>query len=589
MADAEQILLVALRLALVEYGGVPSSVVSMADIGASELVCIVARSLKLMDGEASFSEKLGAGAASRHRACTGMAARLKDLGYDGEIGFNQLLYPSEASTRSLLTWLVDRLPRGEDERFAAEAVDAGSLSRQRALTKVAAWRKAAWRLPVCETFEKKKLRWRTWSADDFFEIDNKAPTLLEIAALATVAAAKAEAAATLLDDDLEKKDEESTSRVSLPKVDLLKDDSLPSLRDMLATLEAAHSERLSGGLGRLAHAAKFDHQNDSKTTTEDAPPPAAPIEEKEEESALTKMTKELEKLGEEYRRDRAKVLTLEAERESALLAKPDLEAEIEELKKEGKVLEKDYVVRRKTLEMLPEAAKAITKLTDICAAAQRRVQALEAEWDEHRLPLQEKIDEKKNERLRSKARARAMVDEMKQCRSDMQLMLADLAEKDERAKVLEAEYAKIPKHVNRALYTYRIMDVISSITKQKKEMTKIIDDITKVQKQNNKISDTLRRTEAIADERVYQASLADPSTVEAYESLFALRQLFETLVTCISDTGARDREARGHETKRKQLQSRVDANNIKRILDDLNQVKAENDKLIAKLRSGNKS
>jgi len=179
-----------------------------------------------------------------------------------------------------------------------------------------------------------------------------------------------------------------------------------------------------------------------------------------------------------------------------------------------------------------------------------------------------------------------MVDEMKRCRADMQQMLLDLAAKDDRAKLLEAEYAKMPKNVNRALYTYRIMDVISSVAKQKKEITKVIDDVRRVQKQNNKISDTLRRTEAIADERVYQAGLgSDPAAVQAYRYLCDLRHLFESLVALISDAGARDREARDHETKRKQLQSRVDANNLKRILDDLNQVKNENDKLIAKLKA----
>jgi len=105
--------------------------------------------------------------------------------------------------------------------------------------------------------------------------------------------------------------------------------------------------------------------------------------------------------------------------------------------------------------------------------------------------------------------------------------------------------------------------------------------------QNNKISDTLRRTEAVADERVYQEANAqkqDPAMVQSYRYLSDLRHLFETIVTTISNTGARDREARDHHTKAKQLQSRLDANNLKRVLDDLHQVKTENDTLIARLK-----
>ena len=38
--------------------------------------------------------------AARHRLCTEMANKVKSIGYNGECGYNQLLYPSEATTRS---------------------------------------------------------------------------------------------------------------------------------------------------------------------------------------------------------------------------------------------------------------------------------------------------------------------------------------------------------------------------------------------------------------------------------------------------------------------------------------------------------
>ena len=146
----------------------------------------------------------------------------------------------------------------------------------------------------------------------------------------------------------------------------------------------------------------------------------------------------------------------------------------------------------------------------------------------------------------------------------------------------------MPKNVNRALYTYRIMDIIKQIAKQKGEITKIVDDIRSVQKENNKIGATLQRTEALADERVFQEANAggkDPQLVAAYRSLSDLRKLFEKTVTVISETGAKEREARDLDSKKKQLKARVSTANLDKILADLGQVKQENAGLVARLRA----
>ena len=51
--------------------------------------------------------------AARHRICTAIAAKVKELGYAGECGYNQILYPTEAHTRPLVNWILLKLPRAE--------------------------------------------------------------------------------------------------------------------------------------------------------------------------------------------------------------------------------------------------------------------------------------------------------------------------------------------------------------------------------------------------------------------------------------------------------------------------------------------
>ena len=51
--------------------------------------------------------------ASKHRVCTDIASKIKELGYQGECGYNQLLYPVASTTRHLIAWIVSALPRAD--------------------------------------------------------------------------------------------------------------------------------------------------------------------------------------------------------------------------------------------------------------------------------------------------------------------------------------------------------------------------------------------------------------------------------------------------------------------------------------------
>ena len=66
-----------------------------------------------------------------------------------------------------------------------------------------------------------------------------------------------------------------------------------------------------------------------------------------------------------------------------------------------------------------------------------------------------------------------MVDEMKAKRSEMQTMSGTIREREERYRALAEEFERMPKNVNRSMYTYRIMDIIKQVRKQKVEILKV--------------------------------------------------------------------------------------------------------------------
>jgi hypothetical protein len=132
------------------------------------------------------------------------------------------------------------------------------------------------------------------------------------------------------------------------------------------------------------------------------------------------------------------------------------------------------------------------------------------------------------------------------------------------------------------------MDIIKQIKKQKVEIDKIIGDIRQVQKDINSVGERLKRTETIADERMFKAASAankDDAHVKSYKLLAEMRQTFEQLVEAVTQAGKADASIRDLEAKNEQLTQRLSSNNIEQIEKDLAQVKEDNHKLMKKLKS----
>ena len=66
-------------------------------------------------------------------------------------------------------------------------------------------------------------------------------------------------------------------------------------------------------------------------------------------------------------------------------------------------------------------------------------------------------------------------------------------EKQARSQELNEEIVKLPKNLNRLLYTHRIMDITASIAKQNVDIEKITDDIREIRKTINAHNSILQR------------------------------------------------------------------------------------------------
>ena len=128
--------------------GIPDELEAIGQILPELLVEIIARSLWLIsNGDIKFPVTLPANIASRHRICTNMASKIKECGFTGDCGYNQLLYPVETQSRTLLTWLVQKLPRSEEDQ-AEEVLGANALLNKKITNTLSEWRKRPYLLPA---------------------------------------------------------------------------------------------------------------------------------------------------------------------------------------------------------------------------------------------------------------------------------------------------------------------------------------------------------------------------------------------------------------------------------------------------------
>jgi len=651
--EADEIILLAFRQ--IECA-IPEEVVALANLTPELLVPLVSNALNLITEAQTFPLALPAGVASRHRVCTKIAKAIKALGYHGECGYNQLLYPNEATTRGILAFLVEKLPRTEEEK-QEEILGPNALLNRRIMAILQSERRRPFVHPLTPSFSpsgevtEPRFRIRAFTTQAL-EVSatsplvtaqvpqgqDVAPSLFERAALARLREARYESKLEDLgvEDPLEARETRRTALATLLRDAMAsarrgqgKNALLGSLgeedgggkgkgsggaavktlgelvKELKAEAEDAEEEKRKGTGTRFMHATEFGQEKAAATVAAVTPmsPTAAAAGEGSDEPSAEQLAEakakaaeaeqkamEEELLGMEKALEEKQSLIAQRERDVEVLADQtrQVEADLAASSASVQELEQECMVKQKTLEMLPNAKEHITQLSQICNGSAKKLVDLGKEWEQHRKPMIAELRGLKDSKSKRKERCRFMIDEMKSARSEMQQMAQDVREKEERAQVLEEELQRMPKNVNRTLYTYRIMDIINSIAKQKKEIDKIIGEITQVQKDLNSVGERLNRAEVLADERIFSAANRqnkDPAMVQSYRYLQDLRAKFDELIIAISENGKRETQARDLETKTEQLLERVSKNNMERILSDLKQVQEENKALVKQLRA----
>ena len=551
----------------------PDGLASLGALDDATLVSACAHCLNVImetRGEAQrFPRKLSPNPGARFRACTALSGAITALGLPGEaIGFNHLLYPSEAESRRILLFLVDQMPKGEGKGDEAEALSGGkaSLDEQARLALQTALR-VPW-MPLAWQTHRRPLR------------EDRASHLRRALAKAALAAARrAERQAA-------------------------KEARLQSLAG------AGGPVKQSGGFGEAppgwvdgvggafvqpaGRAVPFSRT--SAFAHDDADAAAAlpadgsdetPIQrlERAEREKLVAVRGELEQVFSAIEEQRELAEAAEAAAAAVATAARQLEGEASQAAVEQDRREKANAVRKRALELAADPEGSRVRLQKAVAQSAAALMTLAEEWEAHRAPLLSQIRTAQRARQLRKEGAVAKMGQVKQLRVEMRGMVGELQSRDETTTKLKAELSKA-KGAPRDSYTDRILDVVRNLRKQKAAIEQILSDIRGSQKEVNALSQTLQRSFSAADEIIFRDAVKSTASSKCYKALARMHEAFGNLVEhaqSIANAAATTAELGG---KIGELTAQKTPEAIERVSADLKVIKSENAKLTAVAASG---
>uniref|UniRef100_A0A8C4HIW7 Coiled-coil domain-containing protein 22 n=1 Tax=Dicentrarchus labrax TaxID=13489 RepID=A0A8C4HIW7_DICLA len=608
MEEVDKILIHALKQVGIEE-------IDSIKLFSSELIVeAVVRCIRVIDpglGNA-LPTSLPPGMSARFRVGMSLAQSCQDIGYKGEIGYQTFLYSNEPEIRSLLMFLVEKLPR--ESAQSSDQPTGKSVVLQRAIAAAikaqlaVPWLPSNCRLPMhCETQCKKVC---LISEVKDFQWDILPPVTAQPAHHASVVASILEQHTAELSAaqewDIEWNSQGLLSRLTPQEYRSRKLNRLRKrIEEQLRSAALPFPESALGGpcstsdlselLQNFRGSAPSDHvltKGTHFTHTQKftfAQEFNALVCVLQEAAAVTSSIPTGHQSETDIQLHQQEELTSLQQQLQQLCSDVDQLAVLDELKhREQRNSEKEekMQVKKKTIDLLPDSDNNLLKLQALVEASAKRVVNLASQWEKHRAPLIDELRRLKEICSNQDLESSRKLSEIKSLHDRIRVSTDEAKKKEEIYKQLVTELENLPQDVSRSAYTQRILEIVSNIKKQKEEITKILSDTKELQKEINNLTGKLDRTFAVTDELVFKDAKKDESVRKSYKYLAALHENCNQLIQTIEDTGTILREIRDLEEQIETENGNKTVANLERILDDYKAIRQENSALAAKVREG---
>ncbi|XP_052078131.1 coiled-coil domain-containing protein 22 homolog [Mytilus californianus] len=614
---------------------------SLRQFSTELIVSSAIRCLKVINNEVDLPNSLPSGMSARFRTGTSLASIIQELGYKGEIGYQTFLYSNETEIRKVFMFLIDKLPKDKVET-EEEPLGASALLQRTISASVARYLDSPWVPPYLKS---KNITWRgkppVWQKEGALSackyhschvrsphgmgdltkkiskevksyyseslpyITNQtihhcdtAPSVMEDLASELTAQQEwdNEWNTIGLPSRLSEQEYRARKRQRIQK--RLKDNLRSDVQrsgDLATSQSAMDLQQMIDAMGnrssgsgktkgsRFTHTEQLIYAKDEEKTLSQIQSPDVDKGHTEEE--LQKQREEdIENIKTEYNNLISKIDNLELESKKLTASMKQMEDQMSSLLQQNQDKEESYKVKKRTLDLLPDAENNITKIQSVVDSSAQRLVTLANQWEKHRAPLIEQYRELKDLNSKKESEAEKKLEEIKAFRSKMKEVADDARQKEELQKQLIAEYERMTKDVNRSAYTKRIMEIVSNIKKQKDGINQVLVDTRSVQKEINMLSGKLDRTFTVTDELIFRDAKKDESVKKAYRNLAALHENFEQLIQTVTQTGTIMREIRELEDQIEYESKSKVLTNLEKITSDYQQMKKENSSMATKLK-----
>ncbi|CAG0913948.1 unnamed protein product [Notodromas monacha] len=509
------------------------------------------------------SKEVPQNTAAKFRLCNDISSAVKKLGYDGDLGYQTFLYISHAELRSILLFLLARVPSDGDPVGDGER-------KSSVMTQVKAALNKSLTIP-----------WIPWYC-------RKAPNVMKFCP-----------------DELHLSRTEGYS-ATCEKLTVDKRHLLPTLISAYALCKASrdvernsakklrNQKRVTGLLRQELSDCRIDASrnidafrcpdvvaNFDIVSQREASNPAKPevLREEEllrEEEEKSELRNEIEAVEESLRKIEKEIIKLEGKVKQANDVILTDRAEMETTKKE-------YLVKKRAFDFLPDAPKNVEKLIAVNKLAGEKLHEAEQSWNERKLAMTKKIEDLRNDWLKEQESSDVLKDELVALEERVKLLENDTRVKTAQIERIISSTKVRSKEADRSVYTQRILEVVNSIKKQCKGIDKVLEDTRSLQKSINLLEGKLDRSFTSADELVFKDAKKDEMNRRAYKSLAAIREGYDMLISTVREIGSMTREIRDLEDQVEEDKAKNVVSNLEGIQRDFAEMRAENAVLKVKL------
>lgn len=568
----------------------------VADFGVSEVILGVTKCLKAINRDNEVPTSLPQNMAQRFRVASTIAQAIKDAGYPGDVGYQSLLYPSEADLRKILMFLIEKLPK-DTTSASDEPLNKASLIHQEVKRKLSEALVQAWIPPNCRRMTRgyairaSVTKYGTHHTNHFI---SKPYTSLDCSTKVSPAKRRyfetyarrvtkmlgnKYYVATLLNNhatQLEYDRIVPTSKHEKENSEALTLDPLFTGRveDVVQVDDPAKSHSLLSAFGTYKELINTnEHGNEVKDTQ------STDLQ----EVGMTTEEKIIVKREEHLSQCQNEVTELTKSIEECLKIVEDTESALNKLKEdmelEDRLVEEkatELKMKQRTASLIPDSDSNVQKLQTAVKNSEEKMTRLQQQWETHKQPLSEHLTKLSNDITGKKGSKEQLRAKMSDLRDKMRIMVQDASRKEAVLSQLKSQCENMNRDINRSIYTKRIVDISAKVRKQKEEIDRVLADTRMIQKEINTISGKLERTFTVVESTAFKEAGSNERARQVYRAVAAVHEGCGDLVEIIRETGTVQREISDLKEQVDLEKSKKVEENLEQLKTDLSQVKKEN-------------